>query len=174
MLNSFSRRLLRSLRMVALATFSVAMAGTVAHAEDDDRALLEVVPMNGAAQDFSRRDLEEMRQVTFTTTTPWTEGAAIYSGPTLLDILAASGIEEGRLRIEAINDYIIEMPVEDVSQEWPVVVTRIDGDPFPVKDKGPLWILYPFDDIPELFNEERFLTSVWQLARIEQIPNEGD
>lgn len=35
-----------------------------------------------------------------------------------------------------------------------------------VRDKGPLFLIYPFDDNPDLFDEVYFGRSVWQIAQI--------
>ncbi|RYH00603.1 oxidoreductase, partial [Salipiger sp. IMCC34102] len=36
-----------------------------------------------------------------------------------------------------------------------------------VRDKGPLWIVYPYDDTPEYRSEVIYSRSIWQLDRIE-------
>ena len=35
------------------------------------------------------------------------------------------------------------------------------------RDKGPIWIVYPRDDIPELRNPRMDANWIWQLAKIE-------
>ena len=36
----------------------------------------------------------------------------------------------------------------------------------PVRDKGPLFIIYPFDANPELKSQTYYSRSVWQVAKI--------
>ena len=36
-----------------------------------------------------------------------------------------------------------------------------------VREKGPLFVIYPFDADPSLFNEKYFNRSVWQVKAIE-------
>ena len=43
----------------------------------------------------------------------------------------------------------------------------MDGKPLSVRDKGPLFLIYPFDKNPELYNEKYFSRSVWQIKKIE-------
>ena len=38
---------------------------------------------------------------------------------------------------------------------------------FSVRDKGPLFLVYPFDTNPETYNEKYFSRSVWQIKEIE-------
>jgi hypothetical protein len=49
------------------------------------------------------------------------------------------------LRAKAINDYAIDIPLSDAVQGGPIVAYRLDGDTMSVRDKGPLWIVYPYD-----------------------------
>ena len=36
-----------------------------------------------------------------------------------------------------------------------------------LRDKGPLWIVYPFDSNPSYSTEVTYARSIWQLDRIE-------
>ena len=36
-----------------------------------------------------------------------------------------------------------------------------------VRDKGPIFVIYPFDEAPELYNETYFGRSVWQAVSVE-------
>jgi len=67
----------------------------------------------------------------------------------------------------AINDYTIEFPVEDALLEGPMIAYLLDGAPMSVRDKGPLWIVYPYDLNPDFQNEDAYARSIWQLDRIE-------
>lgn len=37
----------------------------------------------------------------------------------------------------------------------------------PVRDKGPLFIVYPYDSNPEIKSQTYYTRSVWQVARLE-------
>lgn len=38
-----------------------------------------------------------------------------------------------------------------------------------VRDKGPLWVIYPYDSDPALQSEVTYARSIWQLVRIEAV-----
>jgi hypothetical protein len=101
------------------------------------------------------------------TETPWTKGKTRFEGPLGTALLEAVGATGTTLRIVALNDYAVEVPVEDF-RKWPVIlaVTR-DGQPMPVRDKGPIFVIYPFDLDPSLYNEKIFSRSAWQVKSIE-------
>ena len=45
-----------------------------------------------------------------------------------------------------------------------------NGGRMSVRDKGPLWIVYPFDSSEEYQAELIYSRSIWQLVRIEVLP----
>lgn len=99
--------------------------------------------------------------------TPWTSGKVEFSGPLLRAVLDAAGAQGSKLRVIALNDYSAEVPMEDASKIDTMLATRMDGKRMSVRDKGPLFLIYPFDADPSLFNEKYFSRSVWQISKIE-------
>ena len=72
-----------------------------------------------------------------------------------------------RLVAIALNDYSSELPIEDFAKYNVVLALKRDGEYMPVRDKGPLFIVYPFDSNPDLKAQKYYSRSVWQVARIE-------
>jgi hypothetical protein len=101
--------------------------------------------------------------------TPWTEGRVRFSGPFLRSVLAAAGAHATRIRVTALNDYSADVPVEDAAKLDTMLATRMNGDLMSVRDKGPLFLVYPFDQNADLMNEKYFSRSVWQIRTIEVI-----
>jgi hypothetical protein len=116
---------------------------------------------------FDRALLAQMESVTFETTTIWTDGVQEFTGVSLATLLETLGVEDGTLRATAINDYAIEIPVADAVAGGPIVAYRLNGAPMTVRDKGPLWIVYPYDADPDYQSEQIYARSIWQLDRIE-------
>ena len=57
--------------------------------------------------------------------------------------------------------------MEDFANYPVILATRLDGAEMSVRDKGPIFVIYPFDDAPELNNETYFGRSAWQVKSIE-------
>ena len=114
--------------------------------------------------------LEALPQVEFTTATIWTQGEHRFTGVTLEALLDAVGAEGTMLNATAINDYSVEIPVSDAVAGGPIVAYRMDGEPMSVRDKGPLWVVYPYDDVREYRSEVIYSRSIWQLDRIDVRP----
>lgn len=121
----------------------------------------------GGAAAFDMALLAGLPQREFSTGTPWFSGLRRFSGPLLRDVLTAAGAHGQTLRATALNDYVTEIPSTDADQ-YPVIVARLlDGQPMTVRDKGPLWIVYPYDSAVELRSERYYNRSAWQLKAIE-------
>ena len=132
----------------------LSITGAVAHHNAEGRA------------DFDMAMLAALPQFSFTTQTPWYKTPRKFTGPLLRDVLAAVGSTGKVLTAVAINDYKVEIPVEDVHQH-PVVLARLmDGQPMPLRDKGPLFIIYPYDSSADLRNERYYGRSAWQLRSL--------
>ena len=71
-----------------------------------------------------------------------------------------------QLRVKALNDFVAEIPVSDFEDNDVLLAMRRDGKPMSVRNFGPLFVLYPFDDHPELQTEKIRFRSVWQVATI--------
>lgn len=111
--------------------------------------------------------IDSLPQHEFTTSTIWTEGKATYSGVLLRDLLAVAGATGTTVTLTALNDYQITMPAADAAEDGPILATRVDGKPMSVRDKGPVWLVYPYDENPAYRSEQTYARSIWQLNRIE-------
>lgn len=157
------------LRGLGLLTLAAAMAPARAEADPVVLVLSGRVqrPNAGLRAEFGMAALERLPQTSFTTRTPWYADARRFTGPLLRDVLAAAGAQGRVLRASALNDYRIDLPFDD-AQRYDLIVARlIDGQPMAVRDKGPLFLIYPFDTDPALRSAMYYSRSVWQLKTIE-------
>lgn len=116
---------------------------------------------------FDAAALARLPQRRIKTATPWHEGEPEFSGPLLRDLLAAAGADGAALRMRALNDYRVDIPANDARQYDVIVAHQVNRQAITVRDKGPLFMMYPFDSHPELRNSVYFSRCIWQLRRIE-------
>lgn len=156
--------------LIGLALLGFAGASAAQNAAAG-KVVLSVTGLVGASAegrvDFDMARLEALPQRDFTTTSPWYAEPHTFTGPLLRDVLAAAGARGTKLRAVALNDYKIEIPADDAKQFDVIVARLMDGKPMPVRDKGPLFIIYPFDSSAELRSERYYSRSAWQLRTIE-------
>jgi hypothetical protein len=117
--------------------------------------------------DFDMPMLQALAQQHVTTKTPWYKQARKFSGPLLRDVLARVGAQGATLRLTALNDYRIDVPIDDARRFDVVLARAIDDRPITVRERGPLFVIYPFDSDPALRNALYYSRSVWQLKTIE-------
>ena len=121
----------------------------------------------GDSAGFDMAMLEAVTQHTFTTKTPWFQQPRKFTGPLLRDLLALVGAHGSTLRVAALNDYRIDVPADDARRFDITLARLIDDRPIAVRDKGPLFMIYPFDSDPALRNALYYSRSVWQLKTID-------
>jgi hypothetical protein len=167
-------QLMRRRTLLRHAVASVAGAPLLAMALDAPTGLVVLTvsgrvrsPNRGADADFDMAMLEGLPQHSFSTRTPWYTQPRRFTGPLLREVLAVAGAKGSTLRARALNDYWVDVPFDDAQRHDPILARLIDGKPMAVRDKGPLFLIYPFDARPELRNTVYFSRSAWQLRTIE-------
>lgn len=111
--------------------------------------------------------LEAIGTTAIETTTIWTEGSQRFEGVSLIALVQELGISGTTLRATAINDYAVEIPLSDAVEGGPILAYRLNGETMSVRDKGPLWVIYPYDADTKYRTEVVYSRSIWQLDRIE-------
>lgn len=133
----------------------LSVGGALRHTNKDGRAV------------FDMAMLARLPQHSFSTQTPWYPKPRKFTGPLLRDVLAATGAQGQMVEARAMNDYKVNIPVEDVRRYDVIVARLMDDKPMLLRDKGPLFIIYPFDRHAELRNSVYYGRSAWQLKSME-------
>lgn len=121
---------------------------------------------SGQEQFLTDADLMALPQISFETSTLWTTGTNRYSGPSLAAVLDSVGAAPGNLQLTALNAYSVDMDRGLVGETVPIIANRINGRPFGPREKGPLWLMFPFDLSEEVRRENIYALSIWQLNQI--------
>ena len=117
--------------------------------------------------EFDRAMLEALDMKTIATVNNWLSGKHEYAGPTGKALLDAVGAAGSSMTAVAINDYKVEIPIADF-EKYPVILAmKLDGEYMTVRNKGPLWVIYPHDDFPELRTRANDAKWIWQLKSID-------
>jgi len=120
----------------------------------------------GAEAHFDRDMLEALGVSEMSLETPWTEGRQTFGGVLGSKVLDAVGARGQRLIARAINDYEVEIPLADLRRYPVLFAMKQNNNYMKVRNKGPIWIIYPRETYPELDNEETKQKWVWQLKSI--------
>lgn len=101
-----------------------------------------------------------------TTTVPWNREAHVWEGVPIRRLLHAVQISGHAIRVKALNDYQATIPWDDLERFDPILAWFEDGQPIPVRAKGPLLVIYPFDAYAALRRAEYTDRSVWHVSEI--------
>ena len=110
--------------------------------------------------------LKTLGMVRITTRTPWTEGEGLFEGVAAQRLMAVVRARGGMVRATALNDYVVDIPLEELVRHEVLIAWSLDGRPLTRRGRGPLWIVYPWSEHPELDTRLVRQHSVWQLDHL--------
>jgi len=117
---------------------------------------------------FSREELLALGQIALTTENDFVDGKPRFEGPLMRDLIAAvSGQNTEVARLFAENDYTVEIPTQEFLDYDVVLALTQDGKNLSLRDMGPIWLIYPMSDHPELADPSNNNKLIWQLVRVE-------
>jgi len=133
----------------------LSVTGALTHTNDHDAA------------SFDMALLASLPQHSFSTKTPWYPQPHKFTGVLVRDLLDAVGSKAITIRATALNDYRADMLADELVKNGAMIAYLFDDQPMPVREKGPLVIIFPFNDRPELRTAVHYSRAVWQLRGIE-------
>ena len=115
---------------------------------------------------LDRPMLESLGLATIDTKTPWYAGPVHFEGVRMETLMRHVGATGETVTAVALNDYSSEIPLSDFDRFGVLLALKRGGSYMPVSDKGPLFIVYPYDSSPELQSQKYYSRSAWQVARM--------
>ncbi|WP_049644673.1 molybdopterin-dependent oxidoreductase [Candidatus Rhodobacter oscarellae] len=142
--------------------------------EDDPKGLV-ILEISGALANASndgvrRYDMQQIEGLglhEIITETPWTPGRTSFTGVLMRDLLADAGAQGDVISAVALNDYSVDIPISDFDRYNVIMATKMNGEYLTIRNRGPLWVIYPYSDVRSLRNELFYTRSIWQLRSIE-------
>lgn len=120
----------------------------------------------GDAAVFDRSMLEALGMDGFETATPWYNRPVRFDGVQMQHLMQVVGASGTSVTAVALNNYTTDIPMTDFERYGVLLAMKRDGVDMPVSDKGPLFIVYPYDSEPELKSQLFYSRSAWQVAEL--------
>lgn len=111
--------------------------------------------------------LQAFPRVQIETHTSVTDGVHTFDGFLVRDLLEQVGAFGSAVVVTAFNYYEIEIPIEEFDDYDVILAYAMDGKRLRSSEKGPLWVVYPRDDHPELQDIRYDYRWVWQVFRLD-------
>ncbi|WP_421091228.1 oxidoreductase [Pseudochrobactrum sp. MP213Fo] len=121
---------------------------------------------NGKTAEFDRAMLESLGVQSMQTSSPWYDHRTQFEGINFNKLMQFVGASGTKVTATALNDYVTTIPLEDFQKFDVLLAMKRDGQYMSVRDKGPLFIIYPFDSDPQLQSQTYYTRSAWQVARL--------
>ncbi|HCJ6374185.1 TPA: molybdopterin-dependent oxidoreductase [Citrobacter freundii] len=128
------------------------VSGNIENTNEDGKAVFDIA------------SLEKLGTVSFQTTSPWYNGRTTFTGISLQKLMDYVGANGSVVKVTALNDYTTVIPLSDFKKYNVILALKINGEYMRIRDKGPLFIVYPYDSIPELNNQIFYSRSAWQVS----------
>jgi hypothetical protein len=155
--------------MAALAAHGVPHAQTLPTPREKPVLTIsgEIATTNqGDTAQFDRGMLEDLGMVSVKTTTPWHNGIVNFEGVRLDKLMNHVGAKGRTVVAIALNDYTTEIPIGDFAKYGTILALKRDGEYMPIRDKGPLFVIYPYDSRSELKSQIYYGRSAWQVTKL--------
>ena len=153
-------------KMISWLTAVIVLA--VPHFAMAQNAALTVVnSINGTEMTLTDEALMALPQATINTENEFVDGMTSFVGPLGRDVVALVGEGGSMVVLTAVNDYAVEVPLEDFINYDVVFAMSANGEMFSRRDKGPIWVVYPMSDHAELQDPVYNARLIWQLVKVE-------
>lgn len=170
-----SRSIIRHIGVITILSLLYSMAASATQAPPPTRGktllTLHWVDAQGVASKtrMNLQSLDALPQTTRTLELPESlgmKGTHSWQGISLAELIKLSGRSPESIRVTALNGYYATLPFSDIERYDPVVAYRRDGKTLTIRDKGPLILIYPFDQFKTLNQQTYINRSVWQINEI--------
>lgn len=164
-------KLIRSLFYLSLALLFMSGAQAQSLSKPGGKPIL-VISGNiantnvGDTAQFDRDMLEALGLETVETANPWYDGRVRFEGVSIEKLMTLVGAKGTKVTAVALNDYVSTLPMEDFKKFKVILAMKRDGNYMAVRDKGPLFIIYPYDSDPQLQSQTYYTRSAWQVAKL--------
>lgn len=160
--------------MIRVVPAFVVFCGTACPSLAQTGDTLLTIELESGTRHYDMAALKALPVQEFTTSTPWTHGPQHFAGVPVSALLEDAGITDGAFHAVALNEYAVTMDVAavqpDADGNGPIIAYLADGAEMTRRDKGPLWLIWPYDAAPHYRTEVLYAGSVWQLESIRHIP----
>lgn len=118
--------------------------------------------------EYSIEQLLALDQHEIQTANDFVNEVHVFSGPLMRDLFADFSLKNAEtISLTALNDYRTSFPLAEVFDYDVIIALSMSGKRLTMRDKGPMWVIYPMDEYKILRNPIYNSRLVWQLKSVE-------
>ncbi len=115
---------------------------------------------------FGIDDLEKFPLVSVRTETQWTNGVLHFQGPLMRDLLNDVGAVGNLIQVNGLDGQSAVIPREDFEKYDVIIACQVNGQYFDIRERGPLWIIYPWSNNPEIQSAAYYDRGIYHLSSL--------
>ena len=128
---------------------------------------LSMTNANGETVRVSMKELMDLQATEINTSTQWTDGVQKFRGVAFDLLFDTYGLEADTVRVSALNDYNVMVPADVLRNDGAILAYQLNDAEMSVREKGPFWVIFPYD-ADERFNTDTYWAySVWQVKSVD-------
>lgn len=148
--------------LLAVLSASLLAVPTLGYTQD-----ILTVTTTDRSETFTLEEMLAMPQTTVVTKNNYVDEVTTFQGPSLRSVLEEMDVApDATLKMVALNDFSSDIPAADAFSYDVILAVLLNGDTMSVREKGPIWVIYPMDGNPELEDDIYNGRLVWQLKSI--------
>lgn len=128
---------------------------------------LTMTKSDGEVVKVSMNKLMAMPATEIYTSTPWTDGVQKFKGVPFDALFEAYGISSDIVRVSALNDYNVMVPASVLREDGAILAYHLNDAEMSVREKGPFWVIFPYDADVRFQTDTYWSYSVWQVKSVD-------
>lgn len=128
---------------------------------------LSMTKADGETVRVSMKELMDLQATEINTSTQWTDGVQKFRGVAFDLLFDTYGLEAETVRVSALNDYNVMVPAEVLRNDGAILAYHLNDAEMSVREKGPFWVIFPYDADERFQTDTYWAYSVWQVKSVD-------
>ena len=77
------------------------------------------------------------------------------------------GLNAETVRVSALNDYSVMVPANVLREDGAILAYHLNDAEMSVREKGPFWVIFPYDADARFQTDTYWAYSVWQVKSVD-------
>ena len=109
----------------------------------------------------------DLQATEISTSTEWTDGVQTFRGVAFDLLFDTYGLNAETVRVSALNDYSVMVPANVLREDGAILAYHLNGGEMSVREKGPFWVIFPYDADEQFQTDTYWAYSVWQVKSVD-------
>ncbi|KZB71420.1 hypothetical protein AUQ43_11650 [Thalassospira sp. MCCC 1A01148] len=130
-------------------------------------SMLSMTRADGKTVQVTLQELMDLQATEISTSTEWTDGVQTFRGVAFDLLFDTYGLNAETVRVSALNDYSVMVPANVLREDGAILAYHLNGAEMSVREKGPFWVIFPYDADEQFQTDTYWAYSVWQVKSVD-------